>query len=723
MTQMTRFNLILIACFAAQLGCDNRKSISLRSDRNDPASTEFDESASTDSEQSVRIKSELTPVEIKHKAQMHSQHGFGFNLTAQEISSAFDPSKVPPSVASPEEAENAKRLPTPSAVYSGRSLALDKCLSAGFGGNSTQAELARAAMPPNARHLSEILTQSYLMELYGPGQRWFESGLMSLEEWDPDAVIRPRDPVHPFLRKRLGRAVDPGPDYWKLAAVSFRVGDRAALSEIASSRPILGQIKIAYLLDGRAAEAHSSIISAAFIHSIVIHPDYYDEFIYDLLTIRQDISVAGCDVFRIVDKYVRNNGANQGQKPRSYYFFAHTNIFDDFDPIPVHEWRFTELKPVAHDLPETIRPVDDLTQVALPTSRDSFDAGAAMAETFMDGSSPSPSPSSMRNLYGRISVPEARRQAVRDSYLVRCRRGEWIQNAARQPHLRAQLSSVEIEALSSCPAKADQELINQCWAAAAASRCEENAVKMKFPTNRVAEAFENVPAPRPGTGDQLKFPQPDRRLRIVPMKFVPSEVVDDTSNRIKPRPDLAYSVFFSGTVTDCAQLDPTDPIQRGETLLNNPDAPSDINCRLLIKPDGQRVRPDHPAFAREEAYSCAGCHMRREGLNLNPSTHKLDTLASMNKAHISHGDGGNGVCNSFLMHPRSENQISLSSYFLDFANGHAMNGYSPVAVNPMPPVTGVFDAGTNLQSSFEFGASIDFFRCFSRDIDPGEQLP
>jgi hypothetical protein len=694
----------------------------------------------------------LSPDEIAHKANMHSNHGFGFNLTASQIPAALDATKLPPDLATPEQIAAVTANPAVSTIYSGPSLNLEQCLTAGFGGSSAQSALAREAFPPNSRHLSEIMTQDYLLDIYAPDQNWFQSALMSLEEWEPTAQIRPKTPTHPFLRARLKKANNPGPQFWKLGAVSFRVGDRSALLEQSDSQAVMGQIKISYHLDSRSSESDPSIISAVFIHSIGIQASYYDEFIFDLLTIRQQPTLSGCDVFRILDKYVRNNGASRSQPPRSFYFFAHTNIFDEFDPVPVHEWRFAELKPVWMDDPADVRPVDDPMTVNVPTSRLSqFQTGmeafalsgmpfppptfSSPPPTSMPNStfasppptpnaSPSSSPGSTSNLYGRATIPPRRIEIARAKYLELCLKGDWIAKWENHPTKSSLLSSSERNAIATCPTKSTDVEVNQCWTEAAKTRCDSNAATQPMPILSVAFQSQNTPWPLSERNPGQIHPKLGRQLRIVPMRFTPAEVVNDNTDQIKPRPDLSFKIFFSGTVTDCKQLPSSDPISVGEPDLTNPKAPDVINCRLLINADGSRSRPDHPAFAREESYTCAGCHNRREGLNVDPKNFKLNAMASMNKSHISFADGGNRPCSPFFSHPRSQNQVSLSPYFLDFANGHAMNGYSAIPTNSIPPASaGVFDAGNSIQRSFTMTSSVDAFRCFSRAINPGEQIP
>jgi hypothetical protein len=732
------------------------KTKNLRNPSNPPAGANGESDfASADRSQArvwTRGSQPLSPDEVAHKAEMQSHHGFGFNLTASQIPAALDATKLPPDLATPEQIAALASNPAISTIYSGPSLNLDQCMNIGFGGSATQSQLARDAFPTGAKHLAEILPQDYLLDIFAPGQNWFQSALMSLEEWEPTAQIRPKDPTHAFLRARLKKANNPGSEFWKLGAISFRVGDRSALLEQSDSEAVLGQIKISYHLDSRTAESDPSIISAVFIHSIGIQASYYDEFIFDLLAIRQQPEFSGCDVFRIIDKYVRNNGASKTQTPRSFYFFAHTNIFDEFDPVPVHEWRFAELKPVWMDAPVDVRPVDDPLLVSIPTTRLSqFQSGleslalAGMESTTTTFASPptttiastnnqimpaipipstSSSPSTASLLYGRATIPPRRIEIARAVYLKGCLVGKWIANWETHPTKASLLTTVERDAIGSCPLKASNEEIEKCWADAASPRCTSNANTQPMPIGSVAFQHENTPWP---TSERLEgqiHPKIGRHLRIVPMSFVPAEVMNDSSDQVKPRPDLAFKLFFSGTVSDCAQLPSSDPISVGEADLTNAKARKEINCRLLINADGSRARPDHPAFAREESYTCAGCHNRREGLDVDPVSFKLNPLASMNKSHISFADGGNRPCSPFFSHPRTQNQVSLSPYFLEFANGHAMNGYSEIETNPIPPASaGVFDAGSNIQRSFMSTPSADAFRCFSRAINPGEQNP
>jgi hypothetical protein len=235
------------------------------------------------------------------------------------------------------------RVSPPSLIYSGPLLGLQNCA----GLSETQ----------NARHMAELWTQDYFLRLFSGDQiDWFFQAMHA---------------THRTIVSRLKKGINPA--FWSMNAVRFRIADRGTLNiggdqpaeQVPTALPtssqenpalqtddlplntVEAQIKINYELDLLRAETDPTLHFFAAIHSIAITPTYVNEFIVDIMRIRQDPDLCGCDILNVLNKYVRNTGLKYGDPPRSSYFFMHTNALDKMDSVD--EWRFAELKPVTND--------------------------------------------------------------------------------------------------------------------------------------------------------------------------------------------------------------------------------------------------------------------------------------------------------------------------------------------------------------------------------------
>jgi len=256
------------------------------------------------------------------------QHGFGQTVDAFGLVDQLDVKQLKPGSLTSKEHETLTKAPPPSLIYTGDTLLLSEC----------------SAAPSGAKHVSELWTQSYLLDLFAPDLDLFGTALSSLEESDSRGVYRPANPVHPNLVTRLKAGTDPL--LWTLNGIRFRFTDRKTLIPDAPLH-VDAQIKLNYELDKYRAGADRTIQSASFIHSIAISPSSVDALLLDVLRLSRDQTKVGCDIFKILNKYIANQGLRKNDSPRSSYFFLHTNIFDGLEGI--NEWRFTEHKMVIND--------------------------------------------------------------------------------------------------------------------------------------------------------------------------------------------------------------------------------------------------------------------------------------------------------------------------------------------------------------------------------------
>jgi hypothetical protein len=294
------------------------------------------------------------------------QHGYGQSASAFSLVDQLSIARLKDNILAnqniSEDDFERWRADSPSLIYTGRLLALQNC--------------SDLALTKSAPHLAELWTQDYLLKLYsGPQVNWFFQAMKSLEERDPGALIRPRDPVHHGLVTRLGKGINP--NLWALNAVRIRITDRATLvgeekaiadSEDTATRAavetagsdgldlktasvpssiVAAQIKLNYELDMLNSESDETIRFAAMIYSIAISSLYINEFILDVLQLDQNPATSGCSILRLLNKWVRNEGLAPNDPPRSSFFFAHSNILDRSPQVD--DWRFAEMKVVSND--------------------------------------------------------------------------------------------------------------------------------------------------------------------------------------------------------------------------------------------------------------------------------------------------------------------------------------------------------------------------------------
>jgi hypothetical protein len=190
-----------------------------------------------------------------------------------------------------------------------------------------------------------------------------------------------------------------------------------------------------------------------------------------------------------------------------------------------------------------------------------------------------------------------------------------------------------------------------------------------------------------------------RRLRIVPMSFPFFTTKDESSSEMELAAVEPLGIWFSA-----ATLTGADEDDSGGS--------ANFARTVLLRPDGSAPEKDHPAFKNDDAFTCAGCHMRRVSTEIDPATGRLAAIPHMKMRHIGRGDGAgsNGPCNALMRYRRSAEDVALSDFLLVSANGYALAGLDGAASHPPAAVAA---AGP--------GGGLDAYRCFADNADPAAE--